>query len=232
MISQYTTPLLQSEISKKLCFVKKQICSFHQEIVFSKLSSNEFKGKLLKQWLPFVCTLTVHFVKAVGADVQLHFPYARNQVVFYSCYFSSWCPLYCPITVGRLQCSCIVRPSAMECLYIDNLVCSHQPPHVTDVWWRCLMTVLPNEELSYHSHHSHPQAFLLSPSDQPLWRHHPLLHYGSFERVADRFLGMKNNCMQIKMKQFDFWKTHFHATYFNCVWTFVGNGKQIVLLKN
>ena len=49
MISQYTTPLLQSEISKKLCVVKKQICSFHQEIIFSKLSSNEFKGKLLKQ---------------------------------------------------------------------------------------------------------------------------------------------------------------------------------------
>ena len=44
MLNQYTTPLLQNEISKKLCFVKKDLL-FYQEVVFSKLSSIEFKGK-------------------------------------------------------------------------------------------------------------------------------------------------------------------------------------------
>ena len=47
MLNQYTTPLLQNEISKNLCFVKKKeklLCTLHQ-VVFSKLSSIEFKGK-------------------------------------------------------------------------------------------------------------------------------------------------------------------------------------------
>ena len=47
MLNQYTTPLLQNETSKNLCFVKKKKknCSFYNEVVFSKLSSIEFKGK-------------------------------------------------------------------------------------------------------------------------------------------------------------------------------------------
>ena len=138
----------------------------------------------------------VHFVEAAGADFQLHFLYALHQVVFYCSHFLSWCPLHCPITIGRLQCSCSVRPSAMECI-----VCSHQLPHAPDFWWRQFgWNMLHNEELYNHSHHSHAQAFLLSTSDQLFWRHHHSLHQGSFERVLDRFLGMKNDCMQTKTK--------------------------------
>ena len=160
----------------------------------------------------------MYFVEAAGADFQLHFLCARNQVAFYSCYFLSWCLLHCPTTIGRLQCFCIVRPCAMECLYVDYLVCLHQLPHVPDVRWRQFgCTVLHDEELYIHPNHSHPQAFLLSTTDQPLWRHQHPLHQWSCQRVANRFLGMKNDCMQIKTKQFDFCKTHFHETYFNCV---------------
>ena len=156
----------------------------------------------------------VHFVEAAGADVQLHFLYQLHQVVFYCCNFLSWCPLYCPITIGRLQCCCFMRPSAMECLY-HHLVCSHLLPHVPDVRWsQFSCALLHNEELSNHSHHSHPQAFLLSTTDQLLWCHHPPLHEGSFERVADRFLGMKNDCIQIKTKQFDFCKHSFPRNLF------------------
>ena len=149
-----------------------------------------------------------------------------HQVVFYCRNFLSWCPRHCQITIGRLQFCCIVRPSAMECLYIHQFVCSPQLPHVTDVWWGQFgCTLLHDEELWNHPHHSHPQVFLLSIFDQSLWRHHPSLHQWSFERVADRFLGMKNDCMQIKTKQFDFCETHLHETYFNCVWTFVASEK-------
>ena len=120
----------------------------------------------------------------------------------------------------------------MECLYSIEFVCSRQLPHATDVWWRQFgWTLLHYEELSNHPHHSRPQASLLSTTDQPLWRHHPSLHQGSFERVADRFLGMKNDCMQIKTKQFDFCETHFHETYFNCVWTFVQMENKSFSLK-
>ena len=116
----------------------------------------------------------------------------------------------------------IVRRCAMECLYHIEFVCSHQLPHATDVRWSQFgCTVLHDEELYNHPNHSHPQASLLSTTDQPLWRHQPPLHQWSFERVADRFLGMKNDCMQIKTKQFDFCETHLHETYFNWVWTFV-----------
>ena len=37
------------------------------------------------------------------------------------------------------------------------------------------------------------------------------------KRVADRFLGMKNDCVQFKTKQFHICKTHFCKTYFSCV---------------
>ena len=130
-----------------------------------------------------------------------------HQVVFYCRNFLSWCPRHCQITIGRLQFCCIVRPSAMECLYIHQFLCSAQLPHATDVWWRQFgCTLLHDEELWNHPHHSHPQVFLLSMSDQPLWRHHPSLHQGSFERVADRFLGMKNGCMLIKRNNLIFVK--------------------------
>ena len=60
MLNQYTTPLLQNEISKKLCFVKKDLL-FYQEVVFSKLSSIEFKGKYknndFRLFVPLWCTL-------------------------------------------------------------------------------------------------------------------------------------------------------------------------------
>ena len=46
------------------------------------------------------------------------------------------------------------------------------------------------------------------------WHHHASLHQGSFERVAHGFLGMKNDCMQIKAKQFDYNKIYFCETYF------------------
>ena len=175
----------------------------------------------------------VDFVEAAGADFQLHFLCARNQVVFYSYYLLSWCPLHCPITIGRLQSCCLVRPSAMECLHQIEFVCSHQLPHATDVRWRQFgWTLLHDGELSNQPNYSHPQAFHLSTTDQPLWRHQASLHQWSCQRVADLFLDMKNDCMQIKTKQFDFWKTHFHETYFNCVWTFVASKKQIVLIKN
>ena len=49
-------------------FCQKKNCSFYQEVVFSKISSIEFKGKLLKQWLLIVCTFMVDFVEAVRAD--------------------------------------------------------------------------------------------------------------------------------------------------------------------
>ena len=155
-----------------------------------------------------------------GADVQLYFLYALHQVVFHCRSFLSWCPLHCPITIGRLQGSSIVQPCAMECLPIECQTSSHQLPHATNVWWRHFgWTVLHDEELSNHSY-PHPQAFLLSTIDQPLWRHHSSLHQRSFEQVAHQFLGMKKDCMQIKAKQFDFCKTHFHEFYFNSVWTF------------
>ena len=62
MINQYTIPLSTKgnveksflsnaptiNVALDLCFVKKRLF-FYQEVVFSKLSSIEFKGKLLKQ---------------------------------------------------------------------------------------------------------------------------------------------------------------------------------------
>ena len=90
--------------------------------------------------------------------------------------------------------------------------------------------LLHNEELS-KSHYSHPQAFHLATSDQPLWSHQPLLRQRSFQRVAHRFLGMRNDWMQIKTKPFDFSKTHFHETYFDCVWNFVQMENKLFWLE-
>ena len=41
-------------------------------------------------------------------------PSTLHQVVFYFRYFLSWCPLHCPITIGRLQSGCVVRPCALS----------------------------------------------------------------------------------------------------------------------
>ena len=139
-------------------------------------------------------------------------------MVFYFRHFLSWCPLHCSIAVERLQCCCYVRRCAMKCIYSVQFVCSRQLPHAPDIWQRqfgCCMSQY--DELSDQPHHSHSQAFHLSTSDQPFWRDHILLHQGSFERVADRFLGMKKNCMQIETKQFDFYETHFPRNLFKLV---------------
>ena len=151
----------------------------------------------------------MYFVEPAGADVQLHFLHVHNQVVFYCRYPLSWRPLHCLSTFGRRQCFCIVRPSAMECFYNIEFVCSYRLPHAADIWWRQFgCALMHNEELYNQPHHSHPQALHLSPFDQLLWRHLPSLQEGSLKRVAHRFLGMKNDCMQIKAKQFDFRKTN------------------------
>ena len=141
-------------------------------------------------------------------------------MVFYCRHLLSWRPLHFLPIFGRLQSCCwVVRPSAMECLYYIEFVCSHSLPQAADVWWHQFRwTLMQDEELSNLPYHSHPQAFHLSTIDQLLWRHHPSLHQGSFQRVAHRFLGMKNDCMQIKTKQLDFYKTYFHETYLkNCI---------------
>ena len=148
----------------------------------------------------------VRFVEAAGAGFQFHFLYALQEVVFYSCYFLNWCQLHCPITVGRLHCCCFVWRSAMEWLYID-LVCSHQLFHTPDVWWRQFgWKVLQVEELSNHTHHSHPQAVHLSTTDQPLWGHHALLHKGSFNELHIGFWVWKMIACKLKRKNFIFAK--------------------------
>ena len=38
---------------------------------------------------------------------------------------------------------------------------------------------------------------------------------------------MKNDWMQIKMKQFDFCETRFHKTFFDCASTFVQTKKKL-----
>ena len=93
------------------------------------------------------------------------------------------------------KCCCFMLRSVVEFLY-HHLVCSHQLPQAPGIRWRqfgCIL--LPNEELSNHTHHSHPQAFHLSTSHQPLWRHHQSLHERSCQWAAHQFLGMKNDCI-------------------------------------
>ena len=40
---------------------------------------------------------------------------------------------------------------------------------------------------------------------------------------------MKNDWMQIKMKQFDFCETRFHKTFFDCASTFVQTKKNFLI---
>ena len=58
MIKQYATPVLQNEISKNLCFVKKNLLFLRRSS--SKLSSTEFKGKYknnhFRWFVPLWCT--------------------------------------------------------------------------------------------------------------------------------------------------------------------------------
>ena len=161
----------------------------------------------------------VHFIETARADVQLHFLYALIQVALYCGYFWSWRSLHFLLTIRRLQCNCVGQRSVMEFLYNIDVVCSHSLPHAADIWWRQFgWTLLHDQELSKLPHHSHLQAFHLSTIDQLLWRHHPSLHQGSYGRVADHFLSMKNDCMQIKTKQFDFYKIYFRKTFpRNCI---------------
>ena len=117
----------------------------------------------------------------------------------------------------------LFRASKCNGVYLLNRVCLFTWAPSCN---RCLMVsvrldILQDEELSDQRHYSHPQAFHFATSDQPSWRHHQSLHQGSLPRVAHRFLGMKNDWMQIKTKQIDFCETHFQETYFSCVGTFV-----------
>ena len=123
----------------------------------------------------------------------------------------------------KLQCCYSVQPSAVECFYRMDVVCSHQFPQTADIWrhqfgWTMIQD---KEELEHNPHQLHPQVFHLATTNQLFWRHHPSLHEGSFLRVISWFLATKNDWMQIKTNHFDFCKTYFHERYFICVWRFV-----------